>query len=235
MSPSHPIQLVVFDIDDTLYPERQFVRSGYGAVGERLREKLGRDETFEAWLWQRFERGEVRGAFDALNDHFQLGLDRDEIQACVECYRLHRPDIEPYPGMESLLRRLAESCRLAVISDGPSQVQRQKLDATGLGELFERVLVSEDFEPPAGKPDPHMFEHAAERLQTEPRHCAYIGDNLAKDFVAPNALGWLSVYYRRDQQVHTGNAAPPGGEPAVTVHSNAELLAALGVEGEQAV
>ncbi len=227
MLPSRQTQVVVFDIDDTLYPERQFVRSGYAAVGEYLRDKLGRDETFEAWLWQRFQRGDSTGAFDALNEHFQLGLSRDDIQACVQHYRSHRPEIDPYPGMAELLQQLGASCRLAVISDGPSKVQRQKLAAMGLAERFELVLVSEDFEPTAGKPDRRMFELTAERLAAEHGHCAYIGDNLSKDFVAPNALGWLSVYYRREGQVHAGKAAPPGGEPTVTVENNAELLSAL--------
>lgn len=230
MPPSRALQVVVFDIDDTLYPEREFVRSGYAAVARRLRQRLGRDEPFEDWLWARFEQGEYAGAFDALNAHFDLGLTHEDVVDCVEGYRLHpSPEISPYPGMAAVLDRIARGCRLAVISDGPSQVQRQKLAATGLADRFELVLVSGDFEPPAGKPDARMYQHVAERLDVPHAACAYVGDNLSKDFVAPNALGWLSVYYQREGQVHAHKPAPSGGEPQVAVASDEALLASLGL------
>ncbi|MBS3820603.1 MAG: HAD-IA family hydrolase [Planctomycetes bacterium] len=223
-----PLQLVVFDLDDTLYPERQFVRSGYTAVARHLRETLDRNEAFEDWLWQRFEAGRYAGAFDALNKQFSLGLSHEDIVACVNVYRLHTPPaIEPYNGMAALLDRLAGQYRLGIISDGPSRTQRQKLAATGLADYFDEVLISCDFEPPAGKPDATMYELIAQRLRVPHRACAYVGDNPSKDFLAPNTLGWRTLHYLRPQQVHAPKPPPTDGQPQVTVRTDAELLAAL--------
>ena len=60
------LQVVTFDLDDTLYAERDYVRSGYQAVARHLQATLADDRPFAAWLWDRFLAGESAGAFDAL-------------------------------------------------------------------------------------------------------------------------------------------------------------------------
>ena len=56
------IQAVVFDLDDTLYPERDYVRSGYRVVARHLAGMLKRDEPMDTWLWKRFLSGHYAGA-----------------------------------------------------------------------------------------------------------------------------------------------------------------------------
>ena len=77
------------------------------------------------------------------------------------------------------------------------------------------------------KPSPRGFEKIGELLDVPHERCAYVGDNPAKDFVAPNALGWRTVQYVRAGQVHGENPPPEGGEPQVIVHLPGELWEAL--------
>ena len=103
------IKAVIFDLDDTLYSERQYVQSGYAAVGRHLRKALARNEAFEDWLWDRFCGGQLAGAFDALNDRFKLRLADAKIGELVRVYREHDPQIRPFEGTGELLGHLHQA------------------------------------------------------------------------------------------------------------------------------
>jgi len=224
------IQAVIFDLDDTLYPERQYVRSGYAAVCEYLRDALGAEGPFEQFLWGRFCRGQVTGAFDDLNSTFKLDLSREEIAGLVNAYRTHRPNIQPYELMAGLLGLLHERYKLGLLSDGFLPAQKLKLEALKIERFFDAVVFTEQIGRDAWKPSPAGFERIAEMLAIAHPRCAYVSDNLSKDFVAPNKLGWLTVRYVQPEQVHSNRSAPPGGEPACVVSLPGELCQALLVE-----
>jgi putative hydrolase of the HAD superfamily len=226
--PSAPnVRAVVFDLDDTLYPEGRYVRSGYRAVAGHLRRERGRDEPFEEWLWDRFLGGEAAGAFDALSRHFDLGLDPAGVEALVGVYRGHAPDIRPWPGVVELLGRLHAEYRLGLLSDGYLPAQRLKLEALGIGRFFDAAVFTEEMGRECWKPSPAGYERAAELLGAAAGELAYVGDNPAKDFLAPNRLGWRTIQLLRPGQVHASNAPPPGGEPAAVVRLPGDLRAAL--------
>ena len=174
-----PVQAVVFDLDDTLYPERRYVRSGYAAAGAALRRRLGRREAFEEWLWRRFCAGRSDGAFDALSAAFGLQLGRDQIDELVRTYREHRPRIEPFAGAAELLCRLAGRVRLGLLSDGYLPAQRLKLEALGLGDWFESVVFTEELGRSCWKPSPKGFETIRRELSVPHERCAYVADNPA--------------------------------------------------------
>ncbi len=223
------IQAVIFDIDDTLYPERQFVRSGYTAVDAYLRKEYGSENDFAGWLWRRFLDGRVAGAFNDLSDRFALALNKKKIAELVEAYRFHRPSIQPFEGIPSLLKQLRKRYRLGILSDGAERMQRNKLDALGLTDYFEPeiVVLTDTLGPDSGKPSPNGFRRIVQHLRVSHDACAYVADNPAKDFPAPNRLGWRTVAYLRDGQLHAHRTAPPEGQPQIVVRSDSELLAAL--------
>jgi putative hydrolase of the HAD superfamily len=226
-TPQLAVRAVVFDLDDTLYPEREYVRSGYRAVAAHLRRRLARAEPFEDWLWQRFRQGHSAGAFDALEVAFHLGLTREKITELVGVYREHVPDIRPYDGVEALLRRLRGQAKLGLLSDGFLPAQRLKLDALGLEPLFDAVVLTEEMGRDRWKPSPAGFEAVRERLGAPHGRCAYVADNPAKDFLAPNRLGWRTIQLRWEGQVHADAAAPEGGRAHVVVSGLDRLEAAL--------
>ena len=218
------IQGVVFDVDDTLYPERDFVRSGYRAVGEYLRESLDRSDNFEDWLWDRFVSGETSRAFNDLSDVFDLGLDAEAIRKLVNVYRFHFPAIEPYDGICELIYRLGREFVLGIVSDGPAQMQQNKLFALGFAGAFDAVVLTDDLEEGSGKPDPAGFDVVSAALFVSHENCLYIADNLTKDFVAPNKLGWMTIQYVRKGQIYADAKAPDGGAPQHVITSDRELL-----------
>ena len=224
---------VVFDLDDTLYAERDYVRSGYRAVASHLRQSLGRERltrdavAAEDWLWERFCSHTAAGAFDALNETFELALTGRDIGELVAVYRAHRPDIRCVDGAVDMLARLKGRYRLGLVSDGFLPAQQLKLDALGLGGCFDAVIFTEALGREFWKPSPAGFEAIARELGVDHDACAYVGDNPSKDFVAPNALGWLSVQVVRPDQVHAHKSAPREGEARKVVHSWDELVSVI--------
>ena len=226
------VQAIVFDLDDTLYSERDYVRSGYIAVQAALTQLLGAGRQCPdaaEWLWRRFQRGQAAGAFDALSDACSLGLSPAEISALVTAYRGHRPTIRPYGGVAAMLGRLHGCARLGLLSDGFMPAQRLKLDAVRLGRFFDAAVFTEELGESREfwKPSTVAFEAISSRLAAEAHACAYVGDNPAKDFVAPNTLGWRTIQFLRPGQLHAANIAPEGGEPDTIVRNSAELFKTL--------
>ncbi len=226
MTSAGPILGVVFDLDDTLLPEREYVRGGYAAVAEHVRALTGRSEPFETWLWERFLRGQAEGAFDALNAAFALGLN-GRVDELVRVYRRHAPTVRPVAGMASLLGLLHGRVRLGLLSDGYLPAQRLKLEGAKLERFFDAVVFTEELGRAAWKPSPQGFELMASLLELPHRACAYVGDNPAKDFVAPNRLGWRTVQIVQPGQVHAHKPPAPGGRPQAVARSIGDLARAL--------
>lgn len=218
-----PDRALVFDLDDTLYPERQYVRSGYCMVAQVLRESKGTTQRYEDWLWDRFQAGQADGALNALSDHFRLDLSGKEISDLVEVYRNHKPSLQPRDGIVPLLSSAARVARLGLLTDGFLPAQLYKLEALHLRGAFEEIVFTEKLGRRFWKPAAEGFQLISERLGVPHGNCLYVGDNLAKDFVAPNRLGWQTVLLRLEDQVHAENPAAQGGRPQHTCHSVEEL------------
>ncbi len=218
------IQAVVFDLDDTLYRERDYIRSGYQAIDRHL----GGDGKYARWMWRRLQAGRSRHTFDALGRRFCMGLTRRDVAELVEVYRHHVPDIRPCRGTTELLGSLRKGgLKLALLSDGFLPAQQLKLDALGLAEMFDTVLFTQSIGREAWKPSEIGFRRLRRRLATPHEGLAYVSDNPAKDFVAPNALGWLTLQWRRAGQIHADNPAPPGGRPQRVIRTGPELVRLL--------
>lgn len=221
------IRAVIFDLDDTLYPEQSYVFSGYRAVAEAFRTKLGDPDETVAELTRIFHSEDRRLAFDALLEHRGQPVDREAVQAMIDLYRGHSPTISLYADGDAALTRLKTRFSLGIITDGAAVMQESKVAALNLRSRVGAVVLTDELGPGLGKPHPRAFELIAERLAVEPATCVYVGDNAAKDFVAPNALGWTTVRIVRAQGVYRDTPAEGGGTPQSVIHSLDEIDAIL--------
>lgn len=216
---------VVFDVDDTLYLERDYVRSGFGAIDELVRRDFG-IEGFAARAWALFLEG-VRG--DTFNQVLaSLGIPADEglIGRLVEHYRNHTPDIHLMTDARLCLGTLSPLTAMAAITDGPRPSQRAKVAALGLGQWMDPIVVTSELGDGQGKPHPAAYQLVESRSQLKGRDCVYVADNPNKDFVAPRLLGWRTVRIRRNQGLHC--QAPSGADVDTEIKSLDELPGVLG-------
>lgn len=223
------IRGVVFDIDDTLFLERDYVRSGFNAIARLLAQTPEECGDIAAWLWDAFARG-VRGdTFDRLLAARPDLASRSSAPQLVSAYRAHTPEIALLPGMQDVVGELVRrGMRLGVLSDGPVASQRAKATALGLDAWFDPVILTEACGPGYPKPGRLGFERIAQAWQLPGEQLAYVADNPLKDFGAPRALGWRTIRLRMPQQLSWAVEAPdPGDRADLEVGRPEEILAQL--------
>lgn len=186
----------VLDLDDTLYLERDYVRSGFTAVDRLAVERVGIHGFGDA-CWRSFVDGDRGRIFDAVLQSRYGIIDADLVGALVRAYRTHNPLIVLAPDADRFLHQ-ARGLRLplALITDGPQDSQRAKIDALGLERIFSPVVVTAELGEGKSKPHPAAFELVQSILDAKNRF-VYIADNPNKDFLTPNHLGWISIRVQR--------------------------------------
>lgn len=221
---------VVLDLDDTLYLERDYVKSGFRAVAETAVKgtSVSAGEAF-SFLWNGFLEGSRGSSFDALLKRYpEL---QSDVATLVKRYREHLPDISYLPGIEPLLAELRSlNVPLAVISDGPLVSQEAKAEALGVSRYAAPVVLTDAWGQAFWKPHVRAFEHVGEAFGLPHEKLVYIGDNPLKDFHAPTVLGWRSVRLRLPEQVREKlphDAVPPTWEVGSVEELRCCLLALL--------
>lgn len=170
---------VVFDLDDTLVKEIDYLKSAFRAIAVKV--DSTNDSLFNQMLFWYQNKENVFQNIESL-----YGFSVNELK---QQYRTHVPDFIQYKGVSELLLRFKEKgCFIGLITDGYSLTQRNKLKALGIEELFDLIVISEEFG--SEKPNENNYK-VFHQLATKDYY--YIGDNTAKDFLAPNRLGWISV------------------------------------------
>ncbi|SFR86585.1 HAD-IA family hydrolase [[Clostridium] aminophilum] len=186
------IKGVIFDLDDTLYSEKEYVKSGYKAVSDYL----GGD--YEVKLWSFFEAG--KPAIDELLKELGRETVKEEI---LQIYRAHKPKIHLYPGVVEMIENLkAKGIKVGIITDGRPEGQRNKLDALGV-EVDDVIITDELGGVQFRKPCDIAFRIMATRWRLNPADIVYVGDNLTKDFQAPQQLGMKQIWYRNRNGLHS--------------------------------
>jgi putative hydrolase of the HAD superfamily len=217
-------QAVIFDLDDTLYPEKDYVLSGFREVAtwaeahldiprkrgcaelERLFEQGVRGDTFDRWL-------------------VGHGLDPSRLTGrLVQVYRDHEPDLAPYPGVRELLGSLRRFCRIGLLTDGHLSVQKAKLVALRLASYFDAIVYSDEWGRYAWKPSTVPFAASLRALDVTPARTVYVADNPIKDFLGARRSGMLGIRLRHPGGEYT-HLEPTTAEhaPDFTVPSLASL------------
>lgn len=204
---------MLLDLDDTLYPERDFARGGFRAAAAVLSSRLERpsDELFEL-LWSQFERG-VRGSiFDSVLSELNLPHDTTLIEELVRAYRSHEPQLTLFADANRLLDLLWPRYGVGLLTDGSADVQRRKVKALGLQSRVEAIVYSDDFGREHWKPSPIPYLELLRKMHGDPSHAIYVGDNPKKDFLGARRLGLQTVRIRRPNTEHGLLDAQPGYE-----------------------
>jgi putative hydrolase of the HAD superfamily len=193
--------VLVFDLDDTLYLERDFVRSGFRAVDRWLASRDMVEGFFEV-AWQLFEAGRRGDVFDCTLERLGMSLEAELIRRLVDVYRSHAPAIALDPEAAGLLARLHARGPLALLTDGYRATQERKVAALGLERYCSPIVYTDALGREHWKPSPRGFLSIQQRFGGQANRFVYIGDNPAKDFRAPNALGWLTIRLRHPRGEH---------------------------------
>ena len=185
-------QVVIFDLDDTLYKEIDFLKSAYREIAKVVGHPEACDFMLDSYLY-----GD--NAFKSVIDKYHLKFTVDQL---LDIYRNHKPNISLEQDVVTTLDSLkARGIIMCLLTDGRSVTQRNKIEALDLYRWFvqEDILISEEFGH--GKPSIECYQYFLDRYPDA--QFTVIGDNPTKDFLTPNQLGWTTICLQDDgQNIH---------------------------------
>ena len=189
-----PIKTLLFDLDDTLYDEKQFVQSGFAKVSEFIENKFKIDkDLFYKILIEIYNEGTRGNIFNLALEKVNIVYDENIIRTMVKIYREHNPKIKLDKGIRLLLMNLRGVYSLGIITDGYFEVQKKKVQALKLEELFDSIIYTDEYGKEYWKPSVYGYKLALKKFKVLPEEAVYIGDNPHKDFIGAKKMGILTV------------------------------------------
>jgi len=219
------ITTVVFDLDDTLYDEIEYCKSGFSAVSDflaRLPRFPPAERIFDS-LWRQFTSGDRTKTFNAALDELGIGCDDKLIGELIKVYRSHTPKITLPDDSRNILDRLYGGYTLALLTDGFLPAQQLKVEILGIERYFKCIVYTEELGRDCWKPSPAGFQKLMETLNIKPENAAYVADNGRKDFIAPNQLGILTIQLIRPARIHTEISEKPDAAAQYVIHKISQL------------
>ena len=101
-----------------------------------------------------------------------------------------------FPNAEAVLRELRKDFKLGLITNGASDLQREKIEGSGLARYFDSITISG--EVGVGKPDPLIFRTALDSLGAKPERTVMVGNSLEKDIAAAQRVGMKAIWINRE-------------------------------------
>jgi len=184
-----PGSRIILDLDDTLYSEREFERSGFATMLDVLdvRHTVELDT-----LVQLSAQGQDIFTYLEFDTHLK--------NVALSIYRSHLPSISLYADSAIFIEQALEAqCQLVLATEGRSLTQRNKIAALGLEDKFSHILISEE----VGHTKVHEAFFADLTDIPAGTQVVMIGDNPIKDFLVPNRHGWETyMLASRGNNVH---------------------------------
>lgn len=191
------LDAVIFDLDDTLYSEKEYVRSGYCEIAKHFPNIPNMEEKlWKAFLEKKQAINEVLLAAGCFNE--------ETLHRCLSIYRKHIPQISLYSGVrEMLLKMKQQGKKLGLITDGRSDGQWNKIRSLKLESLFDAIIITDELGGiSCRKPNPVSFEKMQLCLGVPFEKMCYIGDNVDKDFQAPEKLHMQCIWVRNKDSLY---------------------------------
>lgn len=219
------IRAVLFDLDDTLHDDTLAFTSAAEEVAREVAAEHGIDALAlkDAYIaeaegfWHRLTPEQLKTKLSRLRTSMwsealsAVGLaDRALAERTATNYNDYRKKyFSPFPGAIDLLRDLkARGKKLGILTNGISETHREKIALLQIAQYFDAIFLAD--EVGMVKPDPLLFAHACQKLQTPPANSAMVGDRYDRDIAGALEAGLYTVWVNvRDERVPK-DAAPPG-------------------------
>lgn len=173
--------IIVFDLDDTLYNEIEYLKSAYMEIAKNL----GNEDWHPLYVQMISLYRNNKNVFDELMERYNVPkLD------LLSMYRDHIPKIKLFDGaIETIEKIKLHNGKIGLITDGRITTQYNKIKALGLLPYLDHIVISEEI----GTEKPHLNNYKIMEETFGKGSYHYIADNLKKDFITPNTIGWNTI------------------------------------------
>jgi putative hydrolase of the HAD superfamily len=212
MAQQKKYKYLFFDLDKTLW---DFDANSTATLRQLYtRHKLGKmgvysfDDFHEAYkiinaeLWEKYRNGEMDKPSLSLNRfHFTLlesGI--DDVALATKLSEEYIDGVSEqtvlFPHVYETLDYLYGRYHMHVLTNGFSEVQYRKIETTGLGKYFEKIITAE--EAGSHKPALKFFQYALEKTGADPGKSLMIGDDPAVDLIGAKSAGIDQMFVNYD-------------------------------------
>ena len=177
------IKAIVFDLDDTLISEKDYVVSGFSAVSKYISNKVKKytfEQIFE--ILQNLHNTNPNRVFNRMIDYLNF-INEIDVKELIDVYRSHKPVISLFEGALPVINKLKEqNYKLGIITDGYLITQKKKIESLNINNLFDEIIMTDELGKEYWKPSVIPFELMSKKLNVGYSEMIYIGDNPRKDF-----------------------------------------------------
>ena len=189
------LRAVVFDLDNVLYDEKDYIYAAFNSIALFLSERssLSEDEIYSKLARDLENKGSMypRLFNDAMDD---LGLKQHLVTEILRLYATVDSSIKLFPEAKNtlmVLRRLG--LKLALVTNGGVRIQRNKVRLLRVEGLFDTVVYARETQFAKEKPHPEAYIAALQKLGVGAEEALCVGDNPHTDFLGAKQLGMLTV------------------------------------------
>lgn len=187
------INAVIFDLDNVLYDEREYIKAAYRNIARFISERYGSEEEliYNKLLNDLQEKTSMypRLFNDLLLD---LGLDQKLLPDLLKIYSNTTLDLRLYSASERILAILKkQGIRLGLVTNGNPETQKNKVQLLQIEKYFDSIVYARD--TVKDKPDPEVYKVILRALCVKPEEAVFVGDNPYTDFCGAKQLGVKTV------------------------------------------
>jgi putative hydrolase of the HAD superfamily len=208
---------IFFDLDNTLWDFETNSRNAMLIIFEKL--NLGQTHDFKLFfetytrhndsLWLSYRNNEVIKK-ELTRLRFQNTFDELEIKGIVaddmnELYLNEMPNqkILNEGVAETLLYLKKKRYNLNIITNGFSEVQRKKIETSGLKPFIDKIFISEEVKSP--KPERAIFEYALKSSNARKNQSLMVGDDWEVDIMGAVKFGIDAAYFQNKPEKNLTN------------------------------
>ena len=185
--------IIIFDLDDTLYDEINYVKSGFEEVSKFLNKNfsINKNDSFDFMMNFLNKNGRGR-IFNSILKQYGI-YNKKNLMSCISTYRKHKPKIYMSKDIINLLLKLGKKNPLYLVTDGNKIVQKNKVDSLNIEYLFKKIFITHRYGINNAKPSLYCFNIIKKMENCNWSDIVYVGDNPKKDFVNLNKVGAKTV------------------------------------------
>ncbi len=232
--PTRNYKYLLFDLDHTLWDfEKNSAETLMQLFFEfelDLKLKTGCNQFISSYsknnakLWKEYELGDLTKdvlrwkRFEVTFNEFGYSNKELATQICFKYIELCPLKTHLLPGTIETLEQLKLEYTMLIVTNGFSEVQKIKLDKSGLESYFVDMVNPDTAD--ARKPQGRIFKQALDKLGAKRNECLMIGDSHHSDVMGAKKFGIDQVFFNPSR-----NSFEP--KPTFEIQNIPELLAIL--------
>lgn len=200
------IKAIIFDLDDTLISEKDYVLSGFNAVSNYVSKKVKKYTSEQiSEILKNLHNANPNKVFNRMVDELNFSNEID-VKELIDVYRSHKPVLSLFDGTLPVINKLKDqNYKLGIITDGYLITQKKKLESLNINKLFDEIIMTDELGKEHWKPSVIPFELMSKKLNVNYSEMIYIGDNPRKDFYVSAVYPITTVRINRKAYYKDGN------------------------------